>query len=331
MTDVEIGLAIQEAVEEFEKLSTYTARTKKAIIQQLAQKFEEAGWPVDMISEKIVDELHDKRNLVAKSHINDCLDQKYKRKKESRPENGIETPEKSIEESSKPVVIDTSGEPVDDETDEQLDRRSEQTITDEVNKSMHQPTQQYPTSWIEDEVKKYNKIMMDQAEKIKQLQATIGNNIDAIGQYDKILNEYKAKLKAAEEKTKDSEYIALEQKLIRLEEMNTRLLVENKQYSEAVVKHSFETAANVKVDAQQIKNYEEMITSLELMVKQKTAIIDDLTQKIESFSHISNIIEPQPLELDVHKFVGVIFANRQNKVTIVHDNKKVLTIRGGEI
>jgi hypothetical protein len=300
MTEVEIGLAIQEAVDQFEKLGVYVSKTKKQIIQQLAEKFERAEFPSDMICAKIVEEIHEKRKLMSKSHIQDSLDDKYKVKKSlASPESGHIAPEKHIEESSKPVVIDTSGQEVDDETDEQHDPRSEQAITDEVSKSM--------PNWRERE---YNQVMTKQGEKIEELQQ---------------------KLKAAEERNKDVEYKKLEEKLIRLEETNERLLNENKQYSEAVVKHGFQSANNVKIDPQQIRNYEEMITSLELMLKQKNAKIEDLQQKIESFSHIDHITaEAQHLELDVKKFVGIIFANRGNRVTLVHDGEKIVNITGGE-
>jgi hypothetical protein len=86
----------------------------------------------------------------------------------------------------------------------------------------------------------------------------------------------------------------------------------------------------VKVDTQQIKNYESMVKSLEEIIATKNTQINELSAKCESFGHIDAIAEPGPIELDVHKFVGVLFANRQGRVIVVHDNKKVLTVKGGD-
>jgi hypothetical protein len=202
------------------------------------------------------------------------------------------------------------------------DPRSEAIIQDEVNKSMKPTIDQNAITRIMQE--KLDEIEQYKA-KVKQLEETNKE----LTKDDLAVADLKSEIKHLKETNKDKEYIKLEQKLAELEETNQRLLNENKQYSEAVLKHGFETATNVKTDPQQIKNYEEMITLIEGMLKQKNAEIEALNQKIESYSHIDKVVDHQPLEFNVKPFIGVIFANRGNIVTLVHDGKKVLNIQGG--
>jgi len=199
------------------------------------------------------------------------------------------------------------------------DPRSEAIIQDEVKASMQHSEDKYGGTVTEEEIDELKA-------KIKKLEETNKE----LTKDDLAVADLKSEINRLKESHKDKEYVKLEQKLTELEETNQRLLNENKQYSEAVLKHGFETATNVKTDPQQIKNYEEMITSLEVMLKQKSAEIEELNQKLESFEHIDNITaENQPIKLDVKPFIGVIFANRANIVTLVHDGKKVLNIQGG--
>jgi hypothetical protein len=71
-----------------------------------------------------------------------------------------------------------------------------------------------------------------------------------------------------------------------------------------------------------------MITELEKKVGQQEAQITDLSQRLETFSHLDRISEPQPLELTVDPILGVIFRNRGKKVTVMHDGKIVTRIVG---
>ncbi len=336
MTEVEIGLAIQDAVAALENLAKLVSRTKKEIIQQLAEKFEKAGWPVDMISEKIIDELHDKRNLVAKSHINDCLDEKYKKKK---TENVIETPEKDIEESSKPIVIDTSGEQieVDDETDEQHDTRSENIIQDAVKASMNASStaaaaaagHDYDQEKGNDHGLKYdysnaqkeeNKIRFELKQDVEKLRLELDN---ATG----IIELQRGEIEASKNQK-------LEARIIDIEESNKTLKIENEQLRHALTKHSFETAKEmeekqVRGDPRELENLTNYIKQLEDINTERYNQIQELNKKIESFSHLDHVVEHQPLELDLSEsagFLGQFFQLRGRKIKLIHDGIKIAEV-----
>lgn len=337
MTEIEIGLAIQEAVQELENLTAYVSKSKKKTIQELAEKFEKADYPLNMICEKITEELHNKRKLVAASHIRDCLDDKYKREQKiaaakAAPENGDKAPENRIEESPKPVIIDTSGESVDDETDEQHDPRSENIIQDAVKASMNasghynedqEKGNDYGLKYdYGNAQKEENKIRFELKQDIEKLRQELDSS--------QAINEL---LKGEIEASKNQAGVLATD----ADEIIKNLRIENEQLRHALTRHSFESAKDMEEKKRAdptIENLTNYIKQLEEINIERYNQIQELNKKIESFSHIDKMVEHQPLELDLSDkggFLGQFFSYRGRKVRVTHDGTKITNIRLGEV
>jgi hypothetical protein len=125
-----------------------------------------------------------------------------------------------------------------------------------------------------------------------------------------------------------------EARIVDIEELNKNLRVENEQLRHALTKHSFETASEIAIDPELVKNLEHMISHLEAESKAKQKVIEELNAKIQSFSHLDRVVEHQPLEFDLTEkagFLNQVFSFRYRKCKVIHDGKKVTNITPGVI
>jgi DNA repair exonuclease SbcCD ATPase subunit len=129
----------------------------------------------------------------------------------------------------------------------------------------------------------------------------------------------------------------LEARIIDIEELNKQLKIENEQLRHALTKKSFETAKEMeeKTSSDEIKNLTNYIKQLEETNTKRYNEIQELNKKIQSFSNLDRVVEPQPLELDLTDkggFLGQFFSYRGRKVWMLHDGQKIINVKlGGDI
>jgi len=198
-----------------------------------------------------------------------------------------------------------------DDIDETHDPRSENIIQDKVNASMNAALE--------------NKIRSE-----------LQREIDSLRQQ---LEDKEGINELLKREIEESKNLKLEARILDIEELNRNLKIENEQLRHALTKHSFETAAEVKeknnqADPDLVANLEFYIKKLEHEANSKDKVIQELYQKIESFSHIDRVVEHQPLELDLTDkggFLGQFFSYRGRKVKVVHDGIKITNVRMTEV
>jgi hypothetical protein len=200
-------------------------------------------------------------------------------------------------------IEETSSTTETDDIDETHDQRSENIINDQVNASMNAASENKIRSELQREVESLRQQLEDK-EGINEL------------------------LKREIEESKN---LKLEARILDIEQLNRNLKVENEQLRHALTKHSFETAAEVKekADPDLVANLEFYIKKLEHEANSKDKVIQELYEKIESFSRLDHVVEHQPLELDLTDkggFLGLFFANRGRKVKVIHDGTKINNI-----
>lgn len=309
--------------------------SKADIIRNLAIELENAGLPIELISEEII---HALEGYASRRYINECLDKKYK-KKDTRPSSvdAAKPPDNSIEESTKPMIIDTSGEQVDDETDEQHDTRSENRINDQVKASMNAAAATTTTTTPHDydqekghdfgikydyglAQKEENKIRYELKQDIENLRLELDNA-------RAIIELQRGEIEASKNQK-------LEARIIDIEELNKNLKVENEQLRHALTKHSFETAKEMeektkRADPEEIENLTNYIKNLETINAQRYDTIQELNKKIQSYSNLNHTLEHEPLDLDLTDeggFLGQFFSYRGRKVKVIHDGIKVTNV-----
>jgi len=203
-------------------------------------------------------------------------------------------------------VEQTSSNTESDDIDETHDPRSENIINDEVNASMNAASE--------------NKIRSE-----------LQREIDSLRQQ---LEDKEGINELLKREIEESKNLKLEARILDIEQLNRNLKVENEQLRHALTKHSFETAAEVKeknnhADPDLVANLEFYIKKLEHEANSKDKVIQELYEKIESFSRLDHVVEHQPLELDLTDkggFLGLFFANRGRKVKVIHDGTKINNI-----
>jgi predicted RNase H-like nuclease (RuvC/YqgF family) len=168
--------------------------------------------------------------------------------------------------------------------------------------------------------KEENKIRFELKQDIEKLRLELDN---AIGTIELQRGEIEA--------SKNQKF---EARIVDIEESNKTLKIENEQLRHALTKHSFETASEIAIDPELVKNLEHMISHLESEAKAKQKVIEELNAKIESFSHLDRVVEHQPLEFDLTEkagFLNQVFSFRYRKCKVIHDGKKVTNITPGVI
>jgi hypothetical protein len=218
-----------------------------------------------------------------------------------------------------------------DDINETHDQRSENRINDEVKASMpeYKAGHDYDQEQGNDYGLKYdygkdqkeeNKIRFELKQDIEKLRLELDN---AIGTIELQRGEIEA--------SKNQKF---EARIVDIEESNKTLKIENEQLRHALTKHSFETASEIAIDPELVKNLEHMISHLESEAKAKQKVIEELNAKIQSFSHLDRVVEHQPLEFDLTEkagFLNQVFSFRYRKCKVIHDGKKVTNITPGVI
>jgi hypothetical protein len=266
-----------------------SAITTKEMFDRVKKKAKDEGIP-DFLVRDLMRQALRRRGLTE-----DQIQYRLPKKEKSSIQSSV-NPENHIEETSTTTESD--------DINETHDQRSENIINDEVNASMNAASE--------------NKIRSELQREIDSLRQQLD---DKIG-----INEL---LKQEIEESKNQK---LEARILDIEELNRNLKVENEQLRHALTKHSFETAAEVKekqADPEEIKHLTNYIKQLEDINSQRWEKIQQLNQKIESFSRLDHVVDHQPLELDLTDkggFLGMFFANRGKKVKVIHDGIKIKNI-----